>query len=404
MLLNECDPSNAPQGSSGNLAEVATVVVNDRQFNNWESVYIQQRWAEAFPIFKFTTADIVEVPPKDWQTLQFKPRDTCSIYLGGLLAISGFITTRQTSYDAENHQVQLEGVGLTWFAARASILHPTGNFDGKTFEEVADEVIGPTGVGICKVGTLDATPFERLSSEVGETVWDFLERIARVRGIVLGSDHLGNFLLIGNHWFTPTDSVVEGVNIKRMNAIIHVGDIFSEYRVRGQSAASDPQFGPQASEQESQPVPGTSVRYSPLLVPAEQPVWGQGELDMRAQHEAVWHEGTEIQVTVVVQGWMRPSGGLWRPGQDVWVRSPMAMLDMVMKVQMITFTQDRASGTLTTLDLVPPWLLKDQGEWNVSRLGAPPAPGGGTSAQPGQPFGQPPDMLPGARPPPGGGV
>jgi prophage tail gpP-like protein len=388
-----------------NPEEVATVVVNDRQFNNWESVWIQQRWAEAFPLFKFTTADIVEVPPADWQTLQFKPRDECSIYLGGLLAIAGFITTRQTSYDAENHQVQLEGVGLTWFAARASILHPTGNFDGMSFEDVADEVIGPTGVGIKIIGKLDPTPFERLSSEVGETVWDFLERIARVRGIVLGSDHEGNFLLIGDHWYTPTDSLIEGQNIKRMNAIIHVGDIFSEYRIRGQTAASDPQFGPSASEQEAS-VPGTAVHYSPLLTPAEQPVWGIGELQTRAQHEAVWHEGTEIQATVVVQGWMRPSGGLWRPGQDVYVKSPMAMLDMVMKVQMLTFTQDRASGTLTTLDLVPPWLLKDQGEWNVSRVGAPQTPGQhvGSPAQPQQPFGVPPDMLPGARPPPGGGA
>src|SRR6516225_319203 len=101
-----------------NPDEVATVVVDDLQFNNWESVWVQHRWAEAFPLFKFTTADIVEVPP-DWQRLQFKPGDECAIYLGGYLAIAGFINTRQTMYDAENHQVQLEGVGLTWFAARA---------------------------------------------------------------------------------------------------------------------------------------------------------------------------------------------------------------------------------------------------------------------------------------------
>ena len=45
-----------------NPAEVATVVVNDLQFNNWESVWVQQRWAEAFPVFKFTTADLPPTP------------------------------------------------------------------------------------------------------------------------------------------------------------------------------------------------------------------------------------------------------------------------------------------------------------------------------------------------------
>jgi prophage tail gpP-like protein len=392
MPLNECDPSRA-QAAPGNrnLDEVATVVVNNRQFNQWESVYIQQRWAEAFPIFKFTSADIVEVPPKDWQTLQFKPRDECAIYLGGLLAIAGFITTRQTTYDAENHQVQYEGVGLTWFAGRSSILNQTGNYDGKTFEEIADEVIGPTGVGICKIGTLDATPFARVSNEVGETVWDFLERLARVRGIVLGSDHLGNFLLIGDHSFVPQDSLVEGVNIKQMNAIIYAGDIYSTYHVRGQTAATDEQHGTEASEQEAF-VEGSAQHYSPLLLPSEQPVWGVGELQTRAAHEAVWHEGTQWQVTVVVQGWMKPSGGLWAPGMLVYVRSPMAMIDFVMKVQTVTFTQDSNSGTQTTLDLVPPFYLKDRAEFNLGTVGAPQMPAG--PGIPLTPLGdQPPETL-----------
>jgi prophage tail gpP-like protein len=179
-----------------------------------------------------------------------------------------------------------------------------------------------------------------------------------------------------------------------MNAIIQVGDIFSEYRFRGQTAASDPQFGPPASEQEAS-VPGTAVHYSPLLVPSEQPVWGIAELQQRAQYEAIWHEGTQIQVTAVVQGWMRPSGGLWRPGQQVYVRSPMAMIDMNMKVQQLTFTQDRGSGTLTTLDLVPPFYLRDRTLFPL-RPGTPQTPGVGvgTPAPPAQnPFDVPPETL-----------
>jgi prophage tail gpP-like protein len=58
-------------------------------------------------------------------------------------------------------------------------------------------VIAPFGVGVKTIGTLNPTPFARLQVEPGEKLWDFLERIARPRGIVMGSDHLGNFLLIG---------------------------------------------------------------------------------------------------------------------------------------------------------------------------------------------------------------
>jgi prophage tail gpP-like protein len=193
-------------------------------------------------------------------------------------------------------------------------------------------VIAPTGVGIVVIGTLDATPFERLSVEHGETIWDFLERIARPRGIIMGSDHYGNFLLIGDHVTVPADILTDALtggdnfknNIKRMNSIIAVKNIYSEYRIDGQSAATDSMNGTDASEQTAS-VPGTATRYSPLLTPAEQPVWGISELQMRAMHEAVWHEGTIVQATVEVQGWMRPSGGLWQPGATVTVKAPMAM-------------------------------------------------------------------------------
>jgi hypothetical protein len=52
----------------------------------------------------------------------------------------------------------------------------------------------------------------------------------------------------------------------------------------------------------------------------------------------------------------------------------MAMLSMVMKIQTVTFSQDRSTGTITTLDLVAPWLLKDHSDFNVNRPGAPQAP------------------------------
>jgi prophage tail gpP-like protein len=355
--------------------ETATLLVNGLKFVDWETIMVQHRWTEAFPTFRFTTADRVEVP-LDWRLLQFKPGDECAIYLGQWLAITGVITVRQVSYNANQHGVMLQGNGITWYANRASVIHPTGNFDGKSFVQVANEVIAPTGVGVKIIGDLDSTPYERLQVETGETVWNFLERIARPRGIVMGSDHLGNFLLIGDHTYTPTMDLVEGINIKKAQITIMVEDIYSEYIVRGQTAATDGHSGPTAAEQEAR-VAGSAKRYSPRLTPAEQPVWGIEELQKRASNEAVWSEGTIIQATITVQGWMRPSDGqLWQAGSDIRIWTPMGMLNMVLKAQTVTFMQSRAAGTETVLDLVAPWLLKDRGDWNVATPGAPVEPGG----------------------------
>ena len=173
--------------------ETATIVAGGRRFDDWESVSVQHRWADPNPIFRFTAAERDPIPTL-WERLQFVPGDECAIYLGGILAIAGVILLRQTAYDANQHGVMLQGVGVTWYAARGSIMDKDGNFDGQTFEQAARKVIAPFGVGVKTIGTLNATPFKKLQVEPGETLWDFLERIARPRGIVMGSDHRGNLL------------------------------------------------------------------------------------------------------------------------------------------------------------------------------------------------------------------
>jgi prophage tail gpP-like protein len=360
-----------------NPDEVATLIVGGHKFDDWQSVWVQSRYAEAYPHFRFTAAERDPVPEL-WTTLQFKPGDECAIYLGGQLGVTGVIEERQVAYDANNHAVQLSGVGLTWYAARSSVMHKTGNFDGKTFEQVGREVIAPYGVGIKTIGTLNAIPFKQLQVQPGETVWDFLERIARPRGIVLGSDVEGNFLFIDYHTGTSVEQLIEGQNILRCQCVISAKYTFTDYPVRGQTGGSDDMQGTEASEQECS-VKGTAKHHSVLLTPAEQPVWNRGEVCDRAKNEAIWHEGTVINATVTVQGWLRSGRELWHAGDDVHVKSPMAMLDQVLKIMTATFTQDRESGTLTTLELVPPWLLKDQNNYNVGKAGAPQAPGDGTS-------------------------
>jgi prophage tail gpP-like protein len=345
--------------------EVATILVGGgAYYTDWESVFVQNRWVDAWHTFRFTAAERDRPTGTLMQDLHLKPGDECAIYLGGELAISGVILVRQTSYDANSHGVMLQGTGRTWYAARASILDKDGNFDKMSFEQAAKRVIAPLGVNAKVVGTLDATPFEKLQLQPGETLWAFLERIARPRGIVMGSDHLGNFLLIGDHQKSPGDWLIEGQNILRCQATQSVEAMFSDYVVRGSTAGGDGKYGRQASEQEAL-VKGTAKRYSPQLTPAEQPVWNLAEVAARANNEMVWHEGTEIRVSVTVQGWFRPSGGIWRTGEQVVLVSPMALLNMALKIETITFTQDSASGTLTQLELVAPWLLKDRGDYVV---------------------------------------
>ena len=65
------------------------LTVNGVKFDDWESVFVQGRWADPFTYFRFTAAERDPVFKKDateiplWEKLQFKPGDPCTVTLAG---------------------------------------------------------------------------------------------------------------------------------------------------------------------------------------------------------------------------------------------------------------------------------------------------------------------------------
>jgi prophage tail gpP-like protein len=91
--------------------------------------------------------------------------------------------------------------------------------------------------------------------------------------------------------------------------------------------------------------------YSPQVNLAEHPGDKQ-DTQKRADFEGERKEYEKFEVTIVVQGWVKPGGGgLWKPGEKVHVKSPMLIVDEELKLMAANFTQDNRSGTRTTLTL-----------------------------------------------------
>jgi prophage tail gpP-like protein len=287
--------------------------------------------------------------------------------------INGVIITRQVAYEAEQHMVQLQGVSASWFANRSSIDHKTGDFSNKSFEQIAGEILAPTGVGYSVVGTLDATPFESASPSPSETIGQFLERLARDRKIIVSNLPNGKFLFIGEHAMGVTGELIEGVNIKKCQCVISIEAARSQFIARAQKKATDQSYGTDASEQEAR-LKGIMSPYSILITTLEHPVWSPAEVMTRAKTDKMWNEDvTMIDANITVYGWFRPLpsavksiavqqlgnvlGGhtLWQAGDEVVVESPMAMLrNQALKIKTVTWMQDSTNGTQTVLNLTTP--------------------------------------------------
>jgi prophage tail gpP-like protein len=340
-------------------SEVASLHVGGQSFEDWESVWVQHRWSDGWPLFRFTAAERANQPTL-WTKLQFKPGDKCTILLGGQLAITGIITERQVAYDAANHSVQLSGKGETWAAATSSIEIKNSHFDEMTLKAAIDKALKPFSTKAITVGTLDQTKFDRLQSQPGELVFDFCDRICRVRGATLGSDHLGNMLVIGKHSYPIVQQLYEGQNILKMQCVFNNEQMSNIYSHTAQRAVEDQSSMRKSNEMQARATGQGPGIFKFLETVAEQPVKTDAELEARANYEAIQRESTLIIAYVTVQGWLRDGSNLWRTGDNVWVVSPMAMLNMAMKIQTATFQQDNKSGTTTTLELVLPWRLADK--------------------------------------------
>lgn len=353
-------------------SEIATLEVNGQTFSDWESIYLQYRLNDAWAHFRFIAAERMP-PPANWPLLQFKPGDFCVVTLAGQTALTGIITDRQTSYDANRHQVQLIGKSLTHWGYKSSVDTPTGSFDGQNLTQVFNAVVAPYPGQPYIKGTIDPTPFVKLQNNVGELTWDFLERIARQRGAILGCDQFGHYTLIGQHTSDLVSQLQEGVNIKACECLVSEDDLMSLFEVRAQLAGTDDVNGADANEITCT-VEGQATLYSKLITPGEE-VASQVEVCTRAANEMKWHAATQIVANIVTYGWTYDGTNLWSADQNVTVDSPMAMLpNLVMKIRTVTFEQSDQTGTQTTLELLPPWTLNDDGNWNPGGVPGIPTP------------------------------
>lgn len=363
-----------------NPKEVAIVSSGDLNYVDWETVMVQHRWMEPYPIFEFSATE-PSTEPKTLANLLFFVGQKVTITLGGIQAIFGVITIRQSAMDQERHGLQLIGKGYSWQMVKSSVLHQY-DFSGFTILGVAQTIAAETGVGVSTIGEINSDPFPQNSLTVspGEPAFDFLELACRMRDTVIGSDTAGNILLIGKHSSNQGADIncTTNGNVERINVIISNETVFANYYATGQMAGSDEINGDAASQQWTGPIGGSDPNPSHLVTQSEIPDHPQG-LQERNFFEAQIHQGTEIRITVSVYGWLQPTGDmagdLWRAGAEYKVNAPDHLPNewnnQKYAAQTVTFQQDDENGTITTLELVLPWLLNGQ-EFGVGLPGPPP--------------------------------
>jgi prophage tail gpP-like protein len=348
-------PPGNPAALQSRNKEIATIVVNGRNFTNWTSMRCEVRWGAVASTFMFELTEQSPIP-LHWYQTDLAPGAKVQVFLGDYLAITGIVLERHVSYDASMHGVRLIGESKTTDTKTSTPpLDKIGGHDNKSLQQIASSLVEHLGIGVRTVGDVSGMPFENAHVQPGETIITTIERYAKMRQVMIGNDAKGNLLLIGkNDANTPdaAEHLAEGKNILRANAVVR-----DEYKYRnmvalGQQHGNDKHNGDQTTKQTAFAT-GTSDRNRWMVFPAEISDDKQG-LQLRVDMEKQFSEGSEIEAHISVQGWFRKEGQPWRAGDYYFVESPSLLLNRMLGCNVCTYEQSDGGGTTTTLTMVKP--------------------------------------------------
>ncbi len=374
---------------------VATMLVNGKKFTGFKSISVRLTYGETARSFQITCSD------EKSEAAQLLPGQRCVIQLGGKVAFTGWITTRGFAYDSDTHDVVIGGMSLTTDLSASAMPIQGGDFKGYSAAQSIRGALAPHKIDLVEKNPppLWSKPFAFSAANPGESVIDFIERVAFMRGGFVSDDEQGR-LVVGNGdpKAKPVADLVEGKNILRSSGKIDDQSAVGIWNTVGQQPGIGDDWGMRAAQgQVRDPLARqnrTVVAHMPMSGDSQDAGTVAGMMAARAGWKTV-----EIEATVV--GWFRGGGAdLWELTDNCTLYSPMALPGgankMTLGTQAITFAQDAAGGTTTTLTLIRPEFLTPVGHGGVVTDGA-----GNIVSNPGPAQPVPPDYSQGAAGPGG---
>ena len=360
--------------------EVAEVAVNGQRYGNWDTVSVTRSGQDLIPRFNFSAASPLESSP-NWAGMKLGIGSDCQVYLAGRKVVDGKILTRQVAYNAQQHGLEVGGASRINTITRATVDHEQqSEFKNSSLSQVANALLQKFNIKFSLKGSTDGAdkPFEKVSVQPGETVFQAIERLCRMRNIYMipGMDENILGYRLGDASGAVAD-LQEGRNILSCSVAENYEGAFSEISAVGQQPRNDDHNGDAARDVKAKVTNSSVPEHAPLIIMAEMP-GDQTDMKMRAQHENGENIATQINAQIEVQGWFKDDDTLWleHVGDPVTIYSPMAFTNdrMTLAIQDVVSTQS-AGGTKTTLTLVLPERFNGGGQISGATGGSAAVPG-----------------------------
>lgn len=325
-----------------------TLALQGRLYSGWQQVHITRSLAQISGTFELRLTDKWAL---DRSQLQVQPGQAARVFIGDHPVITGWVDDIEARHSDEDHQLAVRGRDVTGDLVDCAAIHESQEWVGRDLAQVARDLARPFGVAV-RAEVDVGPPFRYHHAHPGETVYELLERGARMRGVLLMSDGDGALVLTRAGAARSARRLVLGENILRGDAVKSHRDRYSLYRVLGQDRGDDFLLDETVAQIVAEVVDSGVTRYRPLVIHASEPMDGAAARE-RARWERSVRAGRGNEAHVSVRGWMdgdRP----WRPNSLVAVRDPWLGLQGEYLLSAVVYRVDDEAGEVADLTLEPP--------------------------------------------------
>ena len=321
--------------------------INGQNFTGWTRVAITRSIEQVAGTFTLTLterwADSDNAPP------QIRAGDACQVLCDDQLVITGYVDDALPSYDVNEHTISISGRSKAADLVDCGL--PGQQFKEQTLTQLATILAAPYGIAV-QAETDVGEPFARPTVEPGQTGFEFLEKLARQRGVRLMSAADGTLLIIRAGTELLPTALELGINILKASGRFSHRDRFSEQLVVGQTIGTDTWSGDAAAVNQG------GATDSEIRAARRHVVVSANATDAAAcTDRATWQRNTAYgrgqALTYTVNGW-GVDGELWQPNKMVTVRDRWMRLDGErLLIPSLQYLFDK-EGQRTELQVMPP--------------------------------------------------
>jgi len=330
------------------LPDAVSVLVGGKTYDGWQTVAIQKSIKSIANSFSISLHDRFAGLQAQWP---LKPGVSTKVNIGQERVITGRIEKLDVNYQPGSRGFTISGRSKPGDLVDCS---HTGKCEYKniTLDALARELVAPFGIKVfLSVDTPDI--IAKVAVKPGETVFEVLDRQARLQGFFWISTRGGNIRLTRAGRLPSFSSLSQDINIEGATASFDDSKRHNEYLVKGQGAGLPDFFAKDVTQPEGQAKDAGVTRHRPLVILAEGNV-DSAKAKIRAQWEASSRLAKAIRVTCTVDGWTQEDGSLWGINQITHLKSAFLGINGKMLISDLIHKRANGGGTTTDLTLVDP--------------------------------------------------